>query len=265
MGTEMDNLRTALGSACDSGDAESALMIAGGLGWCWQQNGRASEGARWLEQACAFEGEATPATRAWALGWRKLMCRYAGLADPGPTDDELMAIAGPADDPGVLGWMQAIVADRPVGRGDVQGATKWFDAARAIFVAQNDIHGDCMIAFIDAHLAMLAGDNDAAERSWARMADMGRQSGSITFEAGADVALSNFAELRGDYRRATELLETSRRLEAEMGFHARDVTSVVRLANLAALMGDPDGASALSTRPTGWRRTTRSDQSWPER
>jgi predicted ATPase len=245
MGAEMDNLRSALASAPDSRDAESALLIAGGLGWYWQENGQATEGLRWLNKAFACDGEATPATRCWALGWRKVLSRHAGLADPGPAADELMAIAASAKNPELLGWMQVIVANLALSRGDVRGATEWFGPARAIFASQKDPPGDSNVAFIDAHLALLAGDNAASERHWALLAALGHDTGSITAEAAADVALSNFAESRGDYQRATELLHTSMRMTAEMGFHARDVTSLVRLANLAALMGDPDRASAL--------------------
>jgi predicted ATPase/DNA-binding SARP family transcriptional activator len=245
MGTEMDNLRSALTSASDSGDAESALLIAGGLGWYWQENGRASEGLRWLDKAFACDGEATPFARCWALGWRKVLSRHAGLADPGPTADELVAIAAPAEDPELLGWTHVMVANLALGRGDVRGATDWFGPARAIFASQDCPSGDSMVAFIDANLALLAGDNAASERHWALLAAMSRDTGSITFESAADVQLSNFAESRGDYERATDLLRASMRMTAELGFHARDVTSVVRLANLAGLMGDPDRASAL--------------------
>jgi tetratricopeptide (TPR) repeat protein len=167
------------------------------------------------------------------------------MADPGPPDDELIALASLADRPELLVWTLVIVADLAVSRGDVRAATEWFGAARAVSASRNDARGDSIVAFIDANQALLDGDNAASERHWARLAALGRETGSITFEAGADVALSNFAESRGDYQRATELLETSRRLEAEMGFHGRDVTSVVRLANLAGLMGDWERASAL--------------------
>jgi predicted ATPase/DNA-binding SARP family transcriptional activator len=245
MRTEMDNLRSALESASDSGDAESALLVAGGLGWYWQENGRASEGVQWLDRAFACDGEATPFARCWAHGWRKVLSRHAGLTDPGPAAAELIAVAASADDPELLGWTHVMVANLALGRGDVRGAKDWFAPARAIFAAQNGRPGDSMVAFIDANLALLAGDTVAAERHFALLADLSRETGSTTFESAADVTLSNFAESRGDYQRATELLQASMRMTAELGFHARDVTSVVRLANLAALMGDPERAAAL--------------------
>ncbi|HEX6392624.1 MAG TPA: BTAD domain-containing putative transcriptional regulator [Acidimicrobiales bacterium] len=245
VGTEMDNLRSALGSAVDSDDAESALLISGGLGWYWQQSGYVSEGVRWFDKAFGCGGTATAAARCWALGWRKVLCRHAGLSDPGPAGDELVAVAAESDDPEWVGWMQVLLANLALSRGDVGGTTEWFESARAIFAALDRPSGDANVAFLDAIVALLAGDHEASEQNWARLAALARGTGSITAEAAANVALSNFAESRGDYQRATELLQASMRMTAEMGFHARDVTSVVRLANLAGLMGDSDRASAL--------------------
>jgi predicted ATPase/DNA-binding SARP family transcriptional activator len=243
--SEMDNLRSALAYASDSKDAESAMLIAGGLGWYWQENGRASEGLRWMNVAAACDGDATPGARMWALAWRKILSRHAGLPDPGPTADELITVALQAHDEELLAWTHGILAELALSRGDLPAALDWYRSSRRLVAGQSDAFTAVWVAFIDATVALLAGDNAAAEQHWAQCVAASRKTGSIAFEAAAGVQLSNFAESRGDYERATELLRGSMRMTSQLGFHARDVTYYVRLANLAGLQGDQEGASAL--------------------
>ncbi len=52
--TEHDNLRAALTWSLESGKSESALRLAGALGYFWQLRGSLSESIRWLEDALAL-------------------------------------------------------------------------------------------------------------------------------------------------------------------------------------------------------------------
>jgi predicted ATPase/DNA-binding SARP family transcriptional activator len=245
VGAEMDNLRAALGWACQSGDAESALVITGGLGWYWQECGRASEGLRWLDQAFACDGEATPGARCHALLWRKVLSRQVGLADPGPGACEVVDIARQVGDAALVAWMQVMLAEVALGQGDIRAAMDLWMQSRTFYAKQGDPFSAWVVAFVDATTALLTGDQDAAERHWTVCVARGRQASSITAEAACCVLLGNLVESRGDYERAAELLRASMRMTAELGFHAREVTLLVRLAGLAGLMGDPDQANAL--------------------
>ena len=63
---EHDNLRAALASAIEAGDAGGALRLAGALGRFWLVRGYLGEGRSWLERALALPAEAGD-TRAKAL------------------------------------------------------------------------------------------------------------------------------------------------------------------------------------------------------
>jgi predicted ATPase/class 3 adenylate cyclase len=52
--TDYDNLRTALAWSLESGKSESALQLAGALGYFWELRGYLSESQRWLEDALAL-------------------------------------------------------------------------------------------------------------------------------------------------------------------------------------------------------------------
>jgi predicted ATPase/DNA-binding SARP family transcriptional activator len=245
IGIEMDNLRGAVNWACQSGDAESAFLIAGALGWYWQEGGRAVEGLRWLDQAFGCDGEVSPAAGCNALLWRRILSRYVGLADPGPDAGELIRLARQADDPDLVGWVQVLTAEIAIGRGEVEDALDLEKAARAYYASRTDPFSAMMIGFIDGTTALLTGELEAAARHWAACVAFARDGGSLVFEAMSCVQLSNLAESRGDYELASELLRESLRVTAELGLSAREVTLLARLADLASLMGDADRASVL--------------------
>ncbi|RIK35189.1 MAG: protein kinase, partial [Chloroflexi bacterium] len=56
LGTEHDNLRTALRGALDQQDHTTALRLAGSLWWFWYIRGYLNEGRRWLEAVIAAAG-----------------------------------------------------------------------------------------------------------------------------------------------------------------------------------------------------------------
>jgi predicted ATPase/class 3 adenylate cyclase len=65
--TEQDNIREALAYACDAGDGERALMLAGTIWRFWWNRGDTSESAYWYERAFAVGDEASPKARARAV------------------------------------------------------------------------------------------------------------------------------------------------------------------------------------------------------
>jgi predicted ATPase/class 3 adenylate cyclase len=64
---EHDNIREALAFACDSGDAERALMLAGTIWRFWWNRGYTEEAGHWYERAFAADGDASARARARAL------------------------------------------------------------------------------------------------------------------------------------------------------------------------------------------------------
>jgi predicted ATPase len=62
-----NNIRAALAFACDEGDAERALMLAGSNWRFWSLRAQLGEGRRWYERALALEGESSAKARARAI------------------------------------------------------------------------------------------------------------------------------------------------------------------------------------------------------
>jgi predicted ATPase/class 3 adenylate cyclase len=78
---EQDNVREALEYACDSGDGERALMLAGTMWRFWWRRGAVQEPAHWYERAFAIGGDASPAARARAIFGRAHVAESCGDAE----------------------------------------------------------------------------------------------------------------------------------------------------------------------------------------
>jgi tetratricopeptide (TPR) repeat protein len=76
--SEHDNLRAALSWALESGEAESALRLAGALEPFWEAHGHISEGRRWLAEALASAIGAAATIHAKALFGASRLARIHG-------------------------------------------------------------------------------------------------------------------------------------------------------------------------------------------
>ena len=59
--------------AVESGDADIACAIAGGLGWFWNMGGRIDDTWRWITAALSLGEPTRPSRRIRALGWGGLV------------------------------------------------------------------------------------------------------------------------------------------------------------------------------------------------
>ena len=67
LAVEQANVREALEYACDTGDGERALMLAGTIWRFWWTHAAIDEPSHWYERAFAFAGDASPTARARAI------------------------------------------------------------------------------------------------------------------------------------------------------------------------------------------------------
>src|SRR4029077_9132383 len=82
LNTELDNLRAALEWSIARGDAQTAQLLAGNLGWYWVHAGRAVEGYRWVERALGCGGQTSLRVRLPAVTWAAWLALQAGRGDP---------------------------------------------------------------------------------------------------------------------------------------------------------------------------------------
>jgi predicted ATPase/DNA-binding SARP family transcriptional activator len=86
---ELDNVRTALRSAVDEGDAETAHRIATATWRVWQLMGLLLEAADWLDEVVAMEDRVTPAVRARTFMARASIAYWRGALPDAIADYEL--------------------------------------------------------------------------------------------------------------------------------------------------------------------------------
>jgi predicted ATPase len=158
LSTEAANLRTALDSAADDGDATAALRIASAMAWYWLLSGRLAQARRALDEALALPG-GSAADRAAATAWHAGFTTLAG--------DSRAHAAPPltsVDDPGkraMLQWFHAFVASD---FGDPAVAEGLLGAALASFRELGDQWGTAAALSTRAKVAMIRGDRATTQR-----------------------------------------------------------------------------------------------------
>ena len=73
VGELLDDIRLAMEWAVESGDADIACAIAGGLGWFWNMGGRIDDTWRWITAALSLGEPTRPSRRIRALAWGGLV------------------------------------------------------------------------------------------------------------------------------------------------------------------------------------------------
>ena len=164
---EKDNLRAALAWALDSGQAETALRLAGALRWFWLARGYLSEGRRWLARALtAAEADGLDGgIMASALNDAAALAATAGAYD------EAAALLGRGltirrnigDERGSAAMLNNLgsVAMR---QREYDGANAYFTEALALSRALNEAHGSARVLGNLGELARLRGDGARASK-----------------------------------------------------------------------------------------------------
>ncbi len=241
---EHDNLRAALSWSLESGEAETALRLAGALGLFWTTYGHGTEGLRWTEGALAI-GDGNPTARAKAL-------RAAGILalDQGDPDrmtafyEEELTLGRKAGD------MKSI-ADSLVGltyaatyRGDPERAEALAEEAVAVSRELGDgwyigISLTCLAA-----AKMHQGDR---ERTTALMEEALMLNREIGDKQGVAASLNNlgYNALSEDPERAAALLEESLALSRELGAWTVYAGTMCSLGWARLLRGEHERAEKL--------------------
>ena len=211
MDDEHDNIKAALDWAVANGDAETALMIAGGAAWPHWLTGMVVEGRRWLDDAFACRGEADERTRALALTGRGLLDFLAGVSEH--TDDDLeaaLAIFERYQDVASMALAHSFYAEQAAVRGDL-------DEARRRRLQVLDFYGESPTeafavaarSYSLAKLAILDGDLVDAERHYrAATEGFGRLDRPV-MNSICLAMVADFDERAGDYPAAIRTLEAA--------------------------------------------------------
>ena len=260
---EIPNLRVALAWYVDHDDAQSALELAGGIGWSFWHTGGREEGVRLFDTALACPADATTEARARTLMWSAAVRSTAGtgieravtLAEEAV---ELWAATGDdvatAEACTLLGGIYLLA-------GALEKASASFERVGELLDGHDDAWCRALATSGAGRAAINRGDLLEAERLLQESVDHFAESGALWAAASGWSDLGLMANHRGDreaFARYTERSLVAAR-ELELGLATSQLLS--RLGALAVAEGDLAKADELFTEALEKADEARSDMS----
>jgi len=245
VGECLDDIRVAMEWAVESGDADVACAIAGGLGWFWNMGGRIDDTWRWIEAAVSL-GEPTVATR------RVLTLAWAGLVGIAHDSERASAYGVEA-----VERARAMGDDSTIALATMLHASAIFDAShrtaaaaalaeesRRAFMSVGDGWSRAMATWLSGSIAWANNDYDAALPELRHAAAQFGEVGNVWGQALALRHVADIATMRGHYGEAELALQ-----QAIEGWHVAGAVAVsstltLRLAYVYALEGRTEEADA---------------------
>ena len=259
---EQDNLRAALEWAVDSGDAETALTIAGGTSWLHWLTGAQIEGMRWIDEAFGCEGEPSDAVRALAMTGRGLLRFQNGMRDG--VDDDLeaaMAIFRELGDVASMAMAYSFWSEVAAVRGDVDEARA---RRREVLAFYELLQDDDLVLGVRAYSkAKVAALDDDLVEAEARYRESLLHFSRIDRPVMTAMTLSmvaDFDEHDGRFDVASELLQQAIDVSDAVGLGGFTGTQQARLAWAHLQAGDRARAATAYERALDHARRLRNDR-----
>lgn len=236
--------------------SESALRIAGALGWYWFLHGYPPEARDWFEfllQPGAGEAsndngdDRTRTLRAKALNAAGFRATDHGeYAAAATFHTEALATWRELDHmPGLVASLHG-VGDTALWVGNVDLARASYEEGLDLARRQGTPEDVALFAFHLAQLSWLQGELDTGEEFGQEALSVGREAGSTTWPPYALFVLASLAHERGDTRDAGRLYRDAIGLAWEHHDHLCVRMALPGLAALATLEGDPTRALRLA-------------------
>ncbi len=204
---EYDNLRAALDwSAANEGDVDVGLRMAGAMGEFWKIHGHIREARTYLTTLLA-----------------------RATTDP-PTRGRAKAVT--------IAARMALSEEDPVARA-------LYEESLSLWRTLGDKYGISLALMGLGHLALYAGDLDAARKRYAEALVLRREVGNKRGAASALESLGDVAAQQGNYAQAIALCEESLALSREIGDNWGVIHALSGIAEAGAHRGDYTRATAL--------------------
>jgi len=245
---ETANMRAALESAAQRGDAGLALRLVAAMAWYWFLRGRLTEARHSAKIALSADG-AVPATARRAVdAWQIALAILSGdIGDPmAHANDALIGYDdNNSDGRARVEWLLAFATSD---FGDLSYSEDLVSRAQATFQAVGDRWGLAAALSTRAKHASVRGDlvavKDNAECSFALFRELGDGWGQLQ----ATEWLGELAEICGDYDRADELHRDALRMAEELGLWPQAADRLSWLGRTAMLRGNLPEARNLFER-----------------
>ncbi|MDQ3779694.1 MAG: LuxR C-terminal-related transcriptional regulator [Chloroflexota bacterium] len=244
---EHDNLRTVLGWALASGEAEVAQRLTFALCRFWYLRGHLREGRSWAERALSSGAATAPRTRAGALAGAAYLAWGQGDL-PRAAEmiaDALVLFRQLEDMPKVaVGlYVAGLVAED---QGDYDRARKLLEEGLALYLATD---APLFAAHVLNELGLVTyrqhGDLDRAEALFEESLQTSRELNNAYAMGNALINLGRIARDRGDYARAAARYDESLSLHLTEGDEMRIAGCLNGLAIVAAMAGHAERAARL--------------------
>jgi predicted ATPase/class 3 adenylate cyclase len=247
LAVEHDNVGEALSYACDSGDGERALMLAGTIWRFWWNRGYTVESAHWYARSFAVASDVTPKARARGVFGAAHIAEARGDAEQARIDfEEAARLLGEIGETRwlILALTHLARAYRTLGHPERAAGTQ----QEALELAQQsgDIRGAAVVKSNMASFLLADGDEERAAQLFAEALEEHRSVGDVYGTALSFASLATVAFRRGDVEQAARNLTESLRLSSSIGDTHSLVGILATAVPVVLARGDAVSSAQLS-------------------
>ncbi|MFD0901824.1 BTAD domain-containing putative transcriptional regulator [Actinomadura sediminis] len=249
---EAANLRRALATAAECGDAGQALRLANALSWPWFLRGRYGEAHRMLETAlevpAAAERDEHAAARAQAAAWRAGLALFTGGKREGTGIEAWRDMAAAGSTEAARARAAWFLAHAHVHFGNLSVSRELAAEAMAGARAADDPWTLAAVLSTRAVHALFSGDLARVRRDGAESLRVFEELGDRWGRLAASGHLAALAGINGDYDEATRLHRDALHAAEDLGLWSDVSEHLAGLGRIALLRGDDAQAAELHER-----------------
>ncbi len=245
--SDLDNLRATLSWLLDSGDADTALRVAGSLSEYWTfAGGQFTEGFAWLERALSPGAAASPSSRAAGhYGIAMLALHQADLETARAAAAAGLALARSANDARRVSGNAFMLSSVEGAEGHHREAMSLALEAETVARAAGDVVWTGWALQILGAEWHASGDLAGATIAFEEARDIFREIEGRWGEADTTERLAHTVRAQGDLRRAAALHARALMLRREIGAAVGIEDELIGIADLAREAGNLQAAAVL--------------------
>lgn len=240
---DQENIRAALEFACDRGDGERALMMAGTVWRFWWTRGQIDEAGRWYERAFAVGKDASDVAQ--ARGWFGLAHVAEAHGDVALARVQFERAAEMLRRLGETRWL-ILALTHLAGTYEIQRAIQTQRGALALAESSGDLRGAAIVKGNLATALLAQGREPEAVSLLEEALDGHRALGDVFGMSRSLADLATLAMRRGDLDLAAARLRESVELSDSIGDTLSLSSTLARAAALILVRGDPESAVRLA-------------------
>lgn len=243
---EVDNMRAALGWTLDHGRPDIALNTAWELSVFWDLRRDLTQGRRWLTAIRDAIPNPTAEERVkLSIGLALLALRQGDREEAHALTEAARELMDTVTDLRLRALVCRNLGLVALYEGRIPDSLTWHEQAFALFNQSGDAPGAATMRGNIAILYALAGQLDEAEDQARQSIRLAEAAGDMVTSIRATWVLGFAAVLRGDYPRATSLLQDALRRLQPMGERLFTSLSLIGLAAVATRLGQGERAARL--------------------